>query len=78
MVLCHFEAPGVVVEAYRLDRYDNSFERNEHDLFDVVEAYRLDRYDNSVNTCSEHGYCVVEAYRLDRYDNILLYYLFCY
>ena len=35
-----------VVEAYRLDRYDNfSFRRPIADGF-VVEAYRLDRYDN--------------------------------
>ena len=36
----------IVVEAYRLDRYDNSA----HAVFScnapVVEAYRLDRYDN--------------------------------
>ena len=35
-----------VVEAYRLDRYDN-FELSSRDrFFPVVEAYRLDRYDN--------------------------------
>ncbi len=36
-----------VVEAYRLDRYDN-FERllALDSLESVVEAYRLDRYDN--------------------------------
>ena len=38
---------GIVVEAYRLDRYDNLF----YFFYkvvddDVVEAYRLDRYDN--------------------------------
>ena len=36
-----------VVEAYRLDRYDNfhSWKDRSHAEF-VVEAYRLDRYDN--------------------------------
>ncbi len=35
-----------VVEAYRLDRYDNiSFTQKLHEE-QVVEAYRLDRYDN--------------------------------
>ena len=38
----------VVVEAYRLDRYDNfAFDRRDIPP-DVVEAYRLDRYDNNV------------------------------
>ena len=37
----------LVVEAYRLDRYDNALIRSLslRDLY-VVEAYRLDRYDN--------------------------------
>ena len=34
-----------VVEAYRLDRYDN-FKGRFFVLIWVVEAYRLDRYDN--------------------------------
>ena len=35
-----------VVEAYRLDRYDNfNFFFSQSTVF-VVEAYRLDRYDN--------------------------------
>ena len=37
---------GYVVEAYRLDRYDNLEGRNDHLTILVVEAYRLDRYDN--------------------------------
>ena len=43
---CQLWDPQYVVEAYRLDRYDNfnggSVESENH----VVEAYRLDRYDN--------------------------------
>ena len=35
-----------VVEAYRLDRYDNLCRLNRIGLDRVVEAYRLDRYDN--------------------------------
>ena len=35
-----------VVEAYRLDRYDNLSIREKHPRKTVVEAYRLDRYDN--------------------------------
>ena len=36
-----------VVEAYRLDRYDNpSFSFSSTFVVEVVEAYRLDRYDN--------------------------------
>ena len=60
-----------VVEAYRLDRYDN---RNVHVLGSncgVVEAYRLDRYDNVRIFIFCICICVVEAYRLDRYDNCL-------
>ena len=60
-----------VVEAYRLDRYDNFIMfkmRMRPDL--VVEAYRLDRYDNLGHaTICRHRPAVVEAYRLDRYDN---------
>ena len=36
----------VVVEAYRLDRYDNKKSAILHPRYLVVEAYRLDRYDN--------------------------------
>ena len=60
-----------VVEAYRLERYDNFYhqflEENNHL---VVEAYRLERYDNKHG--DDQAFCcrVVEAYRLDRYDNI--------
>ena len=36
-----------VVEAYRLDRYDNPLRSVISKLDQVVEAYRLDRYDNS-------------------------------
>ena len=37
----------LVVEAYRLDRYDNIlFNLNIVFMIVVVEAYRLDRYDN--------------------------------
>ena len=44
----------VVVEAYRLDRYDNFLHRYlEGTQGDVVEAYRLDRYDNKMRLC--HG-----------------------
>ncbi len=35
-----------VVEAYRLDRYDNMSLTEHLDAKEVVEAYRLDRYDN--------------------------------
>ena len=36
-----------VVEAYRLDRYDNFIIHGVRDaVCGVVEAYRLDRYDN--------------------------------
>ena len=35
-----------VVEAYRLDRYDNLFFTPCVKAYQVVEAYRLDRYDN--------------------------------
>ncbi len=35
-----------VVEAYRLDRYDNSQRIHIDRNVSVVEAYRLDRYDN--------------------------------
>ena len=36
----------IVVEAYRLDRYDNIACCCNHTTGEVVEAYRLDRYDN--------------------------------
>ena len=35
-----------VVEAYRLDRYDNFYSYQPSYRPEVVEAYRLDRYDN--------------------------------
>ena len=44
-LLFHQVAPEVV-EAYRLDRYDNSVWKNIPLDWNVVEAYRLDRYDN--------------------------------
>ena len=38
---------SVVVEAYRLDRYDNlTIPTRGRPQISVVEAYRLDRYDN--------------------------------
>ena len=36
----------LVVEAYRLDRYDNIEREGYCQNSRVVEAYRLDRYDN--------------------------------
>ena len=40
----------VVVEAYRLDRYDNFVYNGLVDISTlVVEAYRLDRYDNLIS-----------------------------
>ena len=61
-----------VVEAYRLDRYDN-FDLDFSVLyFQVVEAYRLDRYDNPKRYRLNYALFVVEAYRLDRYDNSCL------
>ena len=60
-----------VVEAYRLDRYDNFVERTFDNVNCVVEAYRLDRYDNFLLTAVRRLEHVVEAYRLDRYDNML-------
>ena len=39
----------VVVEAYRLDRYDNTQTMQSSVGITVVEAYRLDRYDNFVD-----------------------------
>ena len=38
---------SLVVEAYRLDRYDNDNLAQPLAGETVVEAYRLDRYDNS-------------------------------
>ena len=35
-----------VVEAYRLDRYDNYYHCARSAQYHVVEAYRLDWYDN--------------------------------
>ena len=59
-----------VVEAYRLDRYDNPLRRSARSSFRVVEAYHLDRYDNSKDPSLRLlPTFVVEAYRLDRYDN---------
>ena len=37
-----------VVEAYRLDRYDNPHTITITTAVNVVEAYRLDRYDNAL------------------------------
>ena len=42
---------GHVVEAYRLDRYDNPKRTATIVHAVVVEAYRLDRYDNIIDTC---------------------------
>ena len=42
----HHRHLRVVVEAYRLDRYDNYLLVFERSISEVVEAYRLDRYDN--------------------------------
>ena len=42
------ELTRYVVEAYRLDRYDNLLASLTELYFAVVEAYRLDRYDNIV------------------------------
>ena len=59
-----------VVEAYRLDRYDNFGDDDVAGHNIVVEAYRLDRYDNyRLLLLIENLITVVEAYRLDRYDN---------
>ena len=59
----------LVVEAYRLDRYDNSNRCCPFFSGWVVEAYRLDRYDNKPQPKRNLPVFVVEAYRLDRYDN---------
>ena len=40
-----------VVEAYRLDRYDNVVSVTVTVFSTVVEAYRLDRYDNFSCSC---------------------------
>ena len=61
-----------VVEAYRLDRYDNPQVSRASFVAVVVEAYRLDRYDNSSPQPFPRLTLVVEAYRLDSYDNIIL------
>ena len=61
---------SIVVEAYRLDRYDNlCFVTVTCNTTGVVEAYRLDRYDNLSSMAVPFFITVVEAYRLDRYDN---------
>ena len=44
------ELRAKVVEAYRLDRYDNLGAGFVVSGFTVVEAYRLDRYDNPTIT----------------------------
>ena len=63
-----------VVEACRLDRYDNCHcYTNEcfHNI--VVEACRLDRYDNPcISSTLLTSHLVVEACRLDRYDNFVI------
>ena len=62
-----------VVEAYRLDRYDNfTIIIIALRALIVVEAYRLDRYDNFIFSPIRWPSLVVEAYRLDRYDNFSL------
>jgi len=45
-VACHVVYFVIVVEAYRLDRYDNFAGVALAGVHIVVEAYRLDRYDN--------------------------------
>ncbi len=45
-----FQTFPTVVEAYRLDRYDNTVFDTIEQASSVVEAYRLDRYDNSTVT----------------------------
>ena len=40
-----------VVEAYRLDRYDNFLRKPTAGRSPVVETYRLDRYDNNEIPC---------------------------
>ena len=45
-VHCTSSDVGIVVEAYRLDRYDNYPTWSHRSAWKVVEAYRLDRYDN--------------------------------
>ena len=58
-----------VLEAYRLDRYENCYflavGRNQL----VLEAYRLDRYENCPSILLRELWLVLEAYRLDRYEN---------
>ena len=44
IILCRLDRE--VVEAYRLDRYDNIDPVRDERGVRVVEAYRLDRYDN--------------------------------
>ena len=61
----------LVVEAYRLDRYDNFSTCVPVRVAVVVEAYRLDRYDNFYVISPLVLAVVVEAYRLDRYDNLV-------
>ena len=46
MVSGSFSLISTVVEAYRLDRYDNPTFIKRSMIVTVVEAYRLDRYDN--------------------------------
>ena len=59
----------MVVETYRLDRYDNRIADGPV-VPPVVEAYRLDGYDNPHFSFAQSVSVVVEAYRLDRYDNL--------
>ena len=62
-----------VVEAYRLDKYDNIEEAVQETYPPwVVEAYRLDKYDNIWSNLRYISVQVVEAYRLDKYDNFIL------
>ena len=37
---------GFVLEAYRLDRYENLLYASTYLSYAVLEAYRLDRYEN--------------------------------
>ena len=71
-VLCLCFDDGLVVEAYRLGKYDNFSSLSVSVRTCVVEAYGLGKYDN----LRVHNHCVsvavVEAYRLGKYDNFTL------
>ena len=55
------QPPDRVVEAYRLDRYDNTGRMGAISLNKVVEAYRLDRYDNLIYTKNPHVAVVLQC-----------------